>query len=342
MKYVNDEHNFYIGILMFYNTNTCYEKKENKIAKITSIADRLQFIEVYGRALTARLHNLNILSPIIHGDQIAIEIYLRAMVKQFDDTQCYSSKCDWAMHNNLIYYGLLQNIPGIKSIKQVRSSQGAVNMLGRIAPLQDKPVWMKDGTIWNTVNLKSKTDPSWAVHQYDKDEMLNKMIKKKAKRMVSKLNETYASHRTPLQMPNRGPSISNEAVNTAALIQPTWGEHRPGSNAIFAIMNECKLEAFALLVKGALKVGFKGDIVMSVASREEMSTGVLDFLQHYHKMYTSSGAKTINLVVYEGAMKYSGDYSLVSLTALHSNFTDIRPSRTIDVARLEVSLSSNI
>ena len=254
-----------------------------------------------------------------------MEIYLRAMVKQFDDTQCYASKCDWAMHNYLVYYGLLQNIPGIKSIKQTRSSQGAVNNVGRVAPLQDKPVWMEDGTIWNTQNMQHKKDPSWAVHQYDQDKILNELMQKEAKQMISKLNETYASQRTP-----------------ASLITPTWGEHRPDRNAIFVIMNECKLEMFVLLVKSVLKFEFEGDIVISVSSHDEMSSGVWDFLQYHIRAYKASGAETINLVVYEGVVNATEDDYLVALTALYSNFTDTRPSRSIDVARLEVSLFYNL
>ena len=278
----------------------------------------------------------------MHGDQIAMEIYLRAMVKQFDDTQCYASKCDWAMHNYLVYYGLLQNIPGIKSIKQTRSSQWAVNNVGRVAPLQDKPVWMEDGTIWNTQNMQHKTDPSCAVHQYDQDKILNELMQKEAKQMISKLNETYASQRTPLQVPHRGPSVPDEMANTASSITPTWGEHRPDRNAIFVIMNECKLEMFVLLVKSVLKFEFEGDIVISVSSHDEMSSGVWDFLQYHIRAYKASGAETINLVVYEGVVNATEDDYLVALTALYSNFTDTRPSRSIDVARLEVSLFCNL
>ena len=60
----------------------------------------------YSKKVLAIIQSYAILIPsTTHGDQAAIEVYLRAMVNQFDDTQCGDRYCDWAFHNYLYYFG---------------------------------------------------------------------------------------------------------------------------------------------------------------------------------------------------------------------------------------------
>ena len=51
------------------------------------------------------------------GEQVAIESYLRGMVKQFDDTKCKLKGCDQGFHNYMYYSGGLKNVEGVREVE---------------------------------------------------------------------------------------------------------------------------------------------------------------------------------------------------------------------------------
>jgi len=316
--------------------------EESKYAKINRIEHKGHMPDLYGSEIPAFLHNVNVLSPgSTHGNQAAIEAYLRAMVKQFDYTQCTLDQCDWAMHNYIHYYGILQGAPEIDDIHVHTYAHGAVNTVGRMAPLSAKGQVYENGIVYNLYGYEFGS-PSWAVHQYDRDEELKQIIDEKTSDIISNLD--YSESPMLVRSNNHKSSISMGDVTNARLsIKPTMGRHRPKKNAIFAIVDNVSFETLVLFVKSILRTDFDGDIVLSVSPRDEMPSGMMDFLEHYlHK----------GLVIYEGhivpsTVEQDEDSSpLVTLKNIYATpnnnkketvrVNDSRPARPLSLARYEL------
>jgi len=118
------------------------------------------------------------------GEQVAIEAYLRAMIRQFVDTQCKLKGCDQGFHNYLYYSNKLR-IPGIRRVEVTKQGEGIMNNL---AAMRDKPLreWgiLKD----SAVVLNWDGTPSPVVHQFDRDKELNAMVNQATRRIMSKID----------------------------------------------------------------------------------------------------------------------------------------------------------
>lgn len=115
------------------------------------------------------------------GDAVAIESYLRVMVKQFDDTKCKATGCDQGFHNYVYYYHLLENAMGISKVTVYPQGRGAINNLAamRIKPLREWGVLDKDNLV---LNWDGSISP--VVHQFDRDDELKKMMKVKVSKLM--------------------------------------------------------------------------------------------------------------------------------------------------------------
>jgi hypothetical protein len=116
------------------------------------------------------------------GTPAAIELYLRAMVAQFDTTLCLAKGCDQGFHNYLAHHytgEMTDTSPnadsnaneGAVDLVLVQQGWGAINNLGI---LRDKPL-----TEWGLYDAKQqivlnwdKTTVSPIVHQFDRDDEL--------------------------------------------------------------------------------------------------------------------------------------------------------------------------
>ena len=109
------------------------------------------------------------------GQQIAMEPYLRAMVTQFDDTKCKLKGCDQGFHNYLYYSNSLSNVKGIKEVIEFEQGTGIINNLG---VLRSKP--LREWGLLNDENVVLNWDGSVSAvaHQFDRDDELNKHLKK--------------------------------------------------------------------------------------------------------------------------------------------------------------------
>ncbi len=116
--------------------------KENK-HKLNKVENRLMLPEAYqDMTIMAFTYNENVLSPApTHGHQRAMEAYFRAMVKQFDFTQCAKYQCEWAFHNYLYYLGVLFSLPEIDNIKPFMQGVGAVNSIRLDVPLNETKIF---------------------------------------------------------------------------------------------------------------------------------------------------------------------------------------------------------
>ncbi len=105
--------------------------------KLAKVENRVMLPEAYqDMKIMMFTYNENVLSPSpTHGHQRAMEAYFRAMVRQFDFTQCAKYQCEWAFHNYLYYLGVLFSLPEIDNIKPIMQGTGAVNSIRLDVPL---------------------------------------------------------------------------------------------------------------------------------------------------------------------------------------------------------------
>ena len=116
------------------------------------------------------------------GEQVAIESYLRGMVKQFDDTKCKMKGCDQGFHNYLYYSGGLKNAQGVRDVVVYGQGKGIINNLGllRSKPLRE---WGLLNEEMKVLNWDKSVSP--VAHQFDRDDGLNQHMKKTRKNLVS-------------------------------------------------------------------------------------------------------------------------------------------------------------
>ena len=74
------------------------------------------------------------------------------------------------------------------------------------------------------------------------------------------------------------------------LLQPQYGSHRPGENAVFAFAEGYDLRIYVLFVESLLATGYSGDIVLSVSHEDKLKKGVGEYLK--------KKAASNNVVVY--------------------------------------------
>jgi len=162
------------GILYFFAENS----EINTIG--SSSFNRNWLVTAYGLDTVSSHFSSPILcSGTTMGERIAIESYLRAMVAQFDETQCMVKGCDQGFHNYLYHSKLLQRTKGVGKIVIYEQGKGIINNLGllRTKPLRD----------WGLFDVESGKVLNWngslsaVVHQFDRDDELNKYVKEERK-----------------------------------------------------------------------------------------------------------------------------------------------------------------
>lgn len=122
------------------------------------------------------------------GTQVAVEAYLRAMVAQFDETKCMVKGCDQGFHNYLHYSDGLKGLRGVDEVVVHPQGKGIINNLGllRSKPLRERGVLVKsDKTGEEAQVVNWDGERSRVVHQFDRDEELNKIVKQRRKVQLS-------------------------------------------------------------------------------------------------------------------------------------------------------------
>lgn len=152
----------------------------------TSAYNKRWLLTAYGKEHVSPYFNEPVIcSGSTMGNQDAIETYLRAMVAQFDVTNCKSKGCDQGFHNYLYYSGQLGKVDGDNHVDAIsklfvhEQGKGIINNLGalRTKPLEEWGMYNKEKEL--VLNWDGSTSP--VAHQYDRDKEVNKMVKGKKK-----------------------------------------------------------------------------------------------------------------------------------------------------------------
>lgn len=302
------------------------ENQKNKKHRLHNIKNKTQLVEAYKKNVILDFAcNENVLTPAsTHGHQRAIEGYLRAMVKQFDYTQCAKYWCEWAFHNYLFYLGVLWSIPEVDEIKPHMQGTGAINSIGQDVPLNTSSMFDSKNFIVNNRAMGNGILPSWSVHQYKSDETLYHFINVTKRELVAGLD--FSKH--PFHGLASVDLLHKDSIVTA---KPTCGHHRRKENAIFSIVSGNDLDALALFILSAREKGFKGDIVLHAPTLSNLSQHVASFLK---------GQCDHGVVLYEGYMVHQqGDNWIMnnfySKSSTKEAIPDPRPGRSKRAIRLE-------
>eukprot|EP00547_Thalassionema_nitzschioides_P001202 CAMPEP_0194213292 /NCGR_PEP_ID=MMETSP0156-20130528/13721_1 /TAXON_ID=33649 /ORGANISM="Thalassionema nitzschioides, Strain L26-B" /LENGTH=451 /DNA_ID=CAMNT_0038941285 /DNA_START=203 /DNA_END=1558 /DNA_ORIENTATION=- len=140
----------------------------------------------YGDAWYQHLASDNVIcSGTTFGGQIAIEWYTRAMVHQFDRTNCTIYGCDQGHHNVLVRGHLLEGSNKVASIHIHPQGSSVVDTLGLAlenTTLRSLGLLLDNETI---VNFKGRISP--IVHQYDRDEEFRGIMLERSQGWLQKL-----------------------------------------------------------------------------------------------------------------------------------------------------------
>ena len=90
--------------------------------------------------------------------------------------------------------------------------------------------------------------------------------------------------------PSPMPEHDNSNLKYKVLLKPTFGNHRPDKNAVFAFAEGYDLRTYVLFIESLLASEFTGDIVLSVAHIDKLKPGV--------EVYLRAKAEDSNVVVY--------------------------------------------
>lgn len=291
--------------------------EENKAVKIGTNLNQTMMPTAYSKEVLNIIKSYPVLIPSsTHGDQIAIETYLRAMVKQFDYTQCAEVFCEWAFHNYLYYFGVLREAPSIDHVLVSVQGSGSVNYLDEGEHMIEKEE-VHEVPIVHNIGFGDGFEKSWAVRRYSQNTLLAPIIDKLAELHTFSLN--YTKIEDTFNCTSRKDTAKPHAI------QPSMGSHRHDEDAIFAIGNDIELGTLALFVMSIRDTGYNGDIVLSMLRRDDMQNGVLEFLQ--------SQVNT-GLVVYEGLLATIEDEP--STHSLHGNINGTAVNRGWRVARFDL------
>jgi hypothetical protein len=128
------------------------------------------------------------------GGKPAIEMYTRAMVAQWDDTQCTIYGCDQGHHNFLVRGNYLEGAPNLTKVVVHPQGTGVANTVGIIPKYTGVSLRMH-GYVDNTTDeiLNKDGSPSPVVHQFDRDtEMSNIFTHLRANAFLLEWNNTLA------------------------------------------------------------------------------------------------------------------------------------------------------
>ena len=301
------------------------ENKLNYKHRMNFIHKKAMLIHAYkNKVIMTFFYNENILTPAsTHGHQKAVETYLRAMVKQFDYTQCAEYQCEWAFHNYLFYMGVLLSTPEIDDVKLHMQGTGAVNSIRLDAPLENSKIFDTESNIVYNHPLGDGRQASWAVHQYKSDEQLYRHINSTKLELVSKLDYS----KPPLQV--KSPIYLGSEFTVS--VKPALGQHRYNEDAIFSVVQAEGLQKLAVFILSARKSGFKGDIVLLTPSHL-LPPAIENFLNRQAKH---------DVIVYRGIATRSEKGSGWVLNDFYNNastgkrIVDPRPPRPEGLVRFE-------
>jgi hypothetical protein len=281
--------------------------------------------DAYNRDILEYLKNAPILTPAsTHGDKVAIEIYLRAMVNQFDRTQCTYLHCEYAMHNYLHYLNILYAEAGVDESEVFIQGDGSVNSIG-LAYLNGTAIY-DHGDIWNE-KMGRGDQLTWAVHQYTHHSELKKVVEGEIDNIIQHridYDEEILEEETttPLGLVGDGSIV---------VAKPSIGKHRNESDAIFCIADDLDYRRMVQFLTSIQGTGFEGDIVMSISRQNRKGSKIHTFLERF-------GQNNNNLVVYEDVFtKIDDNYQIHGLYGQKPGQTldDPRPAREKAVAHHE-------
>jgi len=306
--------------------NIYEENSKNKTHRLAHVENKTMLVEAYKvNDITRFMYNDNVISAAsTHGDQRAIEVYLRAMVKQFDYTQCVKYRCEWAFHNYLYYMGVLWSIPEIDQVRVHMQGTGAVNSVGEDIPLNSSRIYVSDSHIVNNLPMGYGKHPSWCVHQYKADEELYAYINETKKSLVAEVN-----YEQPPAFGNHGELLGE---NYTSFASPLFGKHRREEDAIFSTVKATNLNDLVLFVLSARNAGFQGDIVLHTPLLDQLSVEIQEFLKALGKQE--------GIVVYAGVARHQDHHW--SLTDFYLDpstgtpITDPRPPRAMPIVAWEL------
>jgi hypothetical protein len=180
------------GLLIFFGENV----EATRLGKSSHNRDWLN--KAYGLDVADALaEKPTICSGSTMGEQVAVEMYLRAMVAEADETKTVKMGADQGFHNRLYYSNKLANAIAIRDIIVQDQGFGIINNLGalRIKPLNQ---WFNgrllevvrpegstendgsDITAMNVRNWDSTLSP--VVHQFDRHQELSNWYFKRKRR----------------------------------------------------------------------------------------------------------------------------------------------------------------
>lgn len=95
----------------------------------------------------------------------------------------------------------------------------------------------------------------------------------------------------------RWPSPSRKAGDgTTILLEPAFGSHRPGSNAVLAFAEGYDLSIYLAFVESLRATDYDGDVVFSISVESRLRPGVRDYLR---SVRPGPDGRGINVVAYE-------------------------------------------
>jgi len=93
------------------------------------------------------------------------------------------------------------------------------------------------------------------------------------------------------------PSPSQKAGDgTTILLEPAFGSHRPGSNAVLAFAEGYDISIYLAFVESLRATDYDGDVVFSISVESRLKPGVRDYLR---SVRPGPDGKGINVVAYE-------------------------------------------
>jgi len=154
------------GLLYFFGENA----EATRLGKSTKNMNWLR--RSYGEEVLAALRaKPTICSGSTMGEQVAIETYLRAMVREWDETDIKMTGADQGFHNYLYYSGKLANSATISKLVVWEQGKGIINNLGALRTKKFSEWGFYNEENYQVYNWDGTLSP--VVHQYDRDAHLH-------------------------------------------------------------------------------------------------------------------------------------------------------------------------
>jgi hypothetical protein len=171
------------GLLYFYGENA----EATRLGKSTKNMNWLR--RSYGEATLGALRQKpTICSGSTMGEQLAIETYLRAMVREWDENDIKMTGADQGFHNYLYYSGKLTNSATISKLVVWEQGKGIINNLGalRTKKFVEWGIYDEDSVV--VYNWDGTVSP--VVHQYDRDAHLhNEFVRNRFRKWTSEFEK---------------------------------------------------------------------------------------------------------------------------------------------------------